>query len=85
LIVKYEVILCFIIKKPEVLHFHCTGALAFDGIVDNADGGIVVDVNWCRWLWVSEFSKSETEDLGFLCIEREGTQFGFGGRCSDKF
>jgi hypothetical protein len=34
---------------------------------------------------VSKFGKSETEDLGFLCIEKEGTQLGFGCGCSDKF
>ncbi len=85
LIVKLEVFLRFAVKKPEVLHLHCAGALAFDGIVDNADNGSVVYVNWCWWLWVSEFSKSETEDFGFLCIEKEGTQFGFGGRFGNKF
>jgi hypothetical protein len=83
--VKFEVFLCFSIKKPEVLHFHCKGALVFDGIVDNANGGSVFDVNWCLWLWMSKFCKSETEDLGFLRIEKEGTQFGFGGRCGNKF
>ncbi len=34
---------------------------------------------------MSKFSKSETEDLGFLCIEKEGTQFGFGGGRGNKF
>ncbi len=34
---------------------------------------------------MSEFGKSEMEDLGFLCIEKEGTQFGFSGGCQDKF
>ncbi len=57
----------------------------FDGIVDNANGGSVVYVNRRWWLWVSEFGKSETEDLGFLYIEKEGTNFGFSGRCGDKF
>jgi hypothetical protein len=42
LTVKFEVLLSFAIKKPEVLHLYCGGALAFDGIVDNADGGSVV-------------------------------------------
>ncbi len=85
LIVKFEVLLRFAVKKPEVLHLNYAGALAFDSIVDNADGGSVVYVNWRQWLWVSEFGKSETEDLGFLYIEKEGTQFGFGGRCGDEF
>jgi hypothetical protein len=84
-LLKFEVFLCFTIKKPEVSHLHCVGALAFDGIVDNFDSGSVVDVNRCWWLWVSKFCKSEMEDLGFLCIEKEGTQFLFGSGCGDKF
>ncbi len=85
LVVKFEVLLHFTVKKPEVPHLHCSGALPFDGTVDNANGGSVVDVNRHRWLWVSEFGKSETEDLGFLSVEKEGTQFGFGHRCSNEF
>ncbi len=85
LIVKREVLLSFPIKQPEVPHFHGTGALAFDCIFDDADGGSVVNVNRCRWLWVSKFGKSEMEDFGLLCVEEEGTQFGFGGKSSDKF
>ncbi len=34
---------------------------------------------------MSEFGKSETEDLGFLCIEKEGTQFGFSSGRGDEF
>ncbi len=85
LIVKFEVLLSFPIKQPEVQHIHGAEALAFDGIVDNANGGSVVDVNRCRWLWVSKFGKSVTEDFGLLCIKEGGTQFGFGGGSSDKF
>ncbi len=33
---------------------------------------------------MSEFGKCETEDLGFLCIEKEGTQFSFGGGRGNK-
>jgi hypothetical protein len=71
LIVKFEVFLRFAVKKPEVLHL--------------LQGGSVVYVNWHWWLWVSAFCKSETEDLGFLCIEKEGTRFGFGGGRGDEF
>ncbi len=85
LIVKFEVFLHFAVKKPEVLHLHCAGALAFDGIVDNTNVGSVVNVNQRWWLWVSEFGKSETEDLDFLRIEKEGTKFGFCGGRGDKF
>jgi hypothetical protein len=50
LIVKFEVFLRFAVKKPEVLHLHCVGALAFDGVVDNANGGSVVYVDQRQWL-----------------------------------
>jgi hypothetical protein len=50
LIVKFEVFLRFAVEKPEVSHLHCAGALGFDGIVDNANGGSVVYVDWRRWL-----------------------------------
>ncbi len=85
LIVKFEVFLRFAVENPEVSHLHCAGALVFVGIVDNANGGSVLYVDRRWWLWVSKFGKSETEDLGFLCIEKEGTQFGFGGGHGNKF
>jgi hypothetical protein len=50
LIVKFEVFLHFAVKKPEVLHLHCAGALVFDGIVDNTKGGSVVYVDRRWWL-----------------------------------
>ncbi len=47
LIIKFEVFLCFAIQQPEVLHLHCTGTLAFDRVIDDANGGGVVDVYVC--------------------------------------
>ncbi len=48
LMIKFDVFLHFTVKKPVVLHLHCAGALAFDGTVDNANGGSVVYMDWCQ-------------------------------------
>jgi len=58
--------------------------LAFDGVVDNADCSCIVNVNGNWWLWVAKFFKDNSQDLGFLCIKEESTQFSFSGRCSNQ-
>jgi hypothetical protein len=48
LVIKFEVRLGNAIQQPEVTHFHCTGTLAFDSFVDDADSGSVIDMYRCR-------------------------------------
>jgi hypothetical protein len=74
----------FAVKLPEVLHFHCWGSLAFDGVVDDADCGSIINVNGSRRLGMSEFFEAYPHDFGLLCIEKEGTVFGFRCRGSDE-
>ena len=51
------------------MHFHSAGALAFDGVVDNADGGGVVNM-YGRWgLGMSQLFQRQSEDFCFLCIQ----------------
>ncbi len=57
LVIKTKKFLDFVIEKPKVPHLHGSGPLSFDCVVDNANGGCVVDVNRCRQLWVPEFFK----------------------------
>jgi hypothetical protein len=73
LIIKFEVFLCFAIQQPEVSHLHCTGTLAFDCVIDDANGSGVVNVNGCQWLWMAKFKEGKSRDLGFLSIEEECT------------
>ncbi len=73
LIIKSELFLCFAIQQPEVAHLNCTGMLAFDHVIDDANGSGVVDVNGCRWLWMAKFQEGKLQDLGFLSIEEECT------------
>ncbi len=56
----------------------------FDGVVDNADCHSVIDVNGSWWLGMSEFFEAYLHDFGLLCIEKEGTKFGFCCGGSDK-
>jgi hypothetical protein len=58
--------------------------LAFDGVVDNADCRSVIDVNGSRQLGMSKFFEAYPHDFGLLCIEKEGTKFGFHCGGSDK-
>ena len=83
LIMKFEILLSFPVQQQEVTHFHGAGALAFDGVIDNANGSSVVNVNWCWRLWMPKLVQGKTKDFGFLGIEEEGSQFGFSGGCSD--
>ncbi len=47
LIVKLEILLCFAIQEPEISHFHQTGALSFDSVIDDANSSGVVNVDEC--------------------------------------
>ena len=85
LIMKFEILLSFPVQQPEVMHFHGTGALTFDSVIDNANGSSVVNVNWCWRLWMPKLVQGKTKDFGFLGIEEEGSQFGFSGGCSNQF
>jgi hypothetical protein len=60
LIIKFEVFLCFAIQQPEVPHLHCTGTLAFDCVIDDANGSGVVDVNGWRWLWMAKLQEGKS-------------------------
>jgi hypothetical protein len=58
--------------------------LAFDRVIHNADSCCIIDVNGKGWLGVAKFFEDKSYDLGFLCIEEEGTKFSFSGRCSNQ-
>ncbi len=58
LIIKLEVLLCFSIQEPEISHFHRTGALSFDSVIDNANSSGVVNVDGCWRLWMPKFVES---------------------------
>jgi hypothetical protein len=85
LIIKFEILLSFSVQQPEVMHFHGTGALSFDSVIDNANGSSAVNVNWCWRLWMPKLVQGKTKDFGFLGIEEEGSQFSFSGGCSIQF
>jgi hypothetical protein len=62
LIIKLQVLLCFLIQEPEISHLHHTEMLLFDSVIDNANssGVVEMDVYW-------------RGKVGFLGVEEEGT------------
>ncbi len=83
LIMKFEILMSFPIQQPEVTHLHGARVLMFDSVIDNANGSSVVNVYWCWQLWMPKLVQGKQKDFGFLGIEKEGSQFGFSGRCSN--
>ena len=53
LVVKFEVFVCLLVKKPEVSHFHRAGSLPLDGVVYYSYCGGIVYVDWSLWLGVT--------------------------------
>ena len=75
----------FLAEKPEISHFHRARPLAFNRVVHDACSGSVVHMDRGRRLWVSHFFQNETDDLGFLSVKKQRTEFRLSGRCCDKF
>jgi hypothetical protein len=67
-----NILIAGLVRDPKVAHLHHSGPLAFDGVIGNADGSVVVAVHGSRRLGVARFFKDESEDLDFLGIEEEG-------------
>ena len=74
-----------LLSDPKEILFHRTGALFFNGIIGDGHCSAIVAVNWCGWLWVSEFGKTEAHDGGILAVVKESSEFGLGGGCHNKF
>ena len=53
LVVKFEVFVCLLIKKPEVSHLHRAGFLSIDSFVYYSYRGGIVDVDWSLRLGVT--------------------------------
>jgi hypothetical protein len=57
----------------------------FDSVVDNPNSEGVVIVDGRRQWWVAKFLKDKFDDVSFLSIEKEYTEFGISGGCCGKF
>ena len=53
----YNSVLFFVnlIARVEIPHFHQTSLVAFDGTIDNTNGGFIVAVDGSWWLWMAKF------------------------------
>jgi hypothetical protein len=73
---------CNLVDDPKVAHFHCAGALLLDSAVGNAHLHGIVAVDRGQWLGMAHLVEDELDDFGFLNVQEDGAEFGFGGRCS---
>ena len=59
-----------LVHDPKVAHFHCTGALALDRVIDDAHRCGIVTVDGSRWLRMPHLMQDDSDDFGFLHIEK---------------
>jgi hypothetical protein len=71
LIMKFEILLSFLVQQPEVTHFRGKGALTFDSVINNANNSSVVNVYWCWRLWMPKLIQGKMKDFGFLGIKED--------------
>ena len=73
------------ISDPIEMHVNGTGSALGDGVIGEANGSGVINLNGCWGLWVSEFFKGGGERGRFFGVVEEGTEFGFGSGGKDHF
>ena len=68
----YNSVLFFVnlIARVEIPHFHQTSLVAFDGTIDNTNGGFIVAVDGSWWLWVAKFLEGKSEYYSFFDVRK---------------
>jgi hypothetical protein len=83
--VDAEVSLFDTVAYPLKAHVNRFGPHLFHSSVHDAAGSRVVCFHWGGWLGMPHFIKRGTDDGGFLGVEVQGANFGFGGGGHDTF
>ena len=78
--VDEELTLSCVIVYPIKAHVDCFRSFLLDGVVGEAVGGRVVDLDWSGRLWVTYFKEQGLYRDGLLAVDVGGSDFGFGGR-----
>jgi hypothetical protein len=77
-------ILCHFVPNPEISHFHRSGALAFNGVVRDADSSCIITMYWCFWLGVAEVLKGESKYDSLFTVHEKGAEFSLCCRRHDE-
>ena len=77
--VDVELVLVYTVTDPVESHIDGFGPSLFDGVVDDAGGAGVVDLDWCGRLRPSHFKKGGADRACILGIVKTSAYFGFGG------
>ena len=64
---------------PIEVHVNGFGYILLDRTVGKAFSSVVVDADWCRWLWVTEFCEGSADRHGLFTIMESGADSGFSG------
>ena len=55
LVVKFEILLGYLVKQPKVLHFYCARSLSLNRVIHDAYDCRIIDTDWSLSLWVAQF------------------------------
>jgi hypothetical protein len=67
-----ELALAFAIFEPVESHVNGLGTSLFDGVVGNASGTAVVDLNWSGWLGMAHFYENDSDRYPLFGVEKTG-------------
>ena len=67
------------IADPVEAHVDGLGAALFDGVIEDARGTGIVDLDGCDRLWPAHFAEHRADGTCFLGIVDTGTDFCFCG------
>ena len=62
---------------PIKPHVHGIGPALFDGVGEDADSALVVELEWCGALGVAHFGECGSHGNGIFGIDEAGAGFGF--------
>jgi hypothetical protein len=63
-----NVLVGYLVHDPKITHFHGSGALAFYGVIGDANCGGVVAVDRGRRLGMAHFLENQSDDFCFLDV-----------------
>ena len=77
--IDFELALANAIANPLEAHTNGLGLFMFHGISGDAAFRFVVGCHWGCRLGMPHFFKGNAQSTGFLAVEKERAEFGFGG------
>ena len=74
---EIKILLAVLIKKQKISHFHSAWPLALYCVVNYTHCSLVVYMDWCWRLWVSQVLECNNYYFCFSRVEKKGAKFRF--------